>query len=242
MFKCDKNNHIEALENMNGVGSVNNFVGVGIFEKTAGVMWVMSIHEKQAITPICFHRCILVEIFDPFYTDGPIGPAFHRISNSMHKVSLKPFLNINSHWWGLHRVILFPLCLVAFAFEDHGRRCGCAICTNCDNDSNVLLVTITLLILWSRLVATHNMFLLTLQDYIQSHWNDMCTPVKCHSLWQSSVTVQTKLLWCLGSQCTLILTWDHWTMTFLSSLSVSQWHYEPVGPLLSKATGRKLIF
>ena len=41
MFNCGENDHIEALENMSGVGGVTeyeNFVGAGIFEETMGVM------------------------------------------------------------------------------------------------------------------------------------------------------------------------------------------------------------
>ena len=41
MFNCGKNDHIETLENMSGVGRVTeykNFVGVSIFKQTTGVM------------------------------------------------------------------------------------------------------------------------------------------------------------------------------------------------------------
>ena len=90
LLYCSKYNNIKPLENVCSVCWIaehQDLMHAGIFKEPMGIIGVMSINEKQSITPICFCFGMFIKLFDPLNADLIIGPSLFRVPDSMIWVS-----------------------------------------------------------------------------------------------------------------------------------------------------------
>jgi hypothetical protein len=110
------------------------------------IMRVVTINKKQSRMAIGLLAGLLIEILEPMLTNHSIGPAFYRVSNPL---LFEQLYNVHDHKYSQcsQIVIVVPLGSKCFTLVyDSGWYFG-AICTDSNHNSDVLSISISLLVL-----------------------------------------------------------------------------------------------